>query len=43
MQDDTLIVMTHELADMVKKNRTKDWDKKESVMVAMRRIVKELL
>jgi type I restriction enzyme, R subunit len=43
MQDATLIAMAHELTDMVRKNKTIDWDKKESARAAMRRLVKRLL
>lgn len=43
MQDATLIAMAHELTDMVRKNRTVDWDRKESARAAMRRMVKRLL
>lgn len=35
--------MTRELADMLRKNRTIDWQKKESARAGMRRIVKKLL
>jgi type I restriction enzyme R subunit len=35
--------MTHELADMLRKNRTIDWQKKESARAGMRRMVKNLL
>lgn len=43
MQDATLVAMAHELTDMVRKNKTVDWDKKESARAAMRRMVKRLL
>ena len=43
MQDSTLIAMAHELTDMIRKNKTIDWDKKESARAAMRRMVKRLL
>jgi type I restriction enzyme R subunit len=43
MQDATLVAMAHELTDMVRKNRTVDWDRKESARAAMRRMVKRLL
>lgn len=43
MQDSTLIAMAHELTDMVRKNKTIDWDKKESARAGMRRMVKRLL
>jgi type I restriction enzyme R subunit len=35
--------MTHELADTLRKNRTIDWQKKESARAGMRRMVKKLL
>ena len=38
-----LVAMTHELADMLRKNRTIDWQKKESARAGMRRMVKKLL
>jgi type I restriction enzyme R subunit len=40
MQDTTLIAMAYQLTNMVRKNRTMDWDRKESVRAAMRRMVK---
>jgi type I restriction enzyme, R subunit len=43
MQDATLIEMAHELTDMVRQNRTIDWDRKESARAAMRRMIKRLL
>jgi type I restriction enzyme R subunit len=43
MLDKTLIAMAHELTDMVRKNKTIDWDKKESARAAMRRMIKRLL
>lgn len=43
MLDETLIAMAHELTDMVRKNKTIDWDKKESARAAMRRMIKRLL
>jgi type I restriction enzyme R subunit len=42
-QNDELVAMTHELADMLRKNRTIDWQKKESARAGMRRMVKKLL
>ena len=41
--NDELVAMTHELADMLRKNRTIDWQKKESARAGMRRMVKKLL
>jgi type I restriction enzyme R subunit len=35
--------MTRELTDMLRKNRTIDWQKKESASAGMRRMVKKLL
>lgn len=43
MQDATLVAMAHELTDLIRKNRTVDWDKKESARATMRRMVKRLL
>lgn len=43
MQDSVLVAMAHELTEMIRKNRTIDWDKKESARAAMRRMVKRLL
>lgn len=43
MQDATLVAMAHELTDMVRKNKTIDWDKKESARAGMRRMIKRLL
>jgi type I restriction enzyme R subunit len=42
-QNEELVAMTHELADMLRKNRTIDWQKKESARAGMRRMVKSLL
>jgi type I restriction enzyme R subunit len=42
-QNDELVEMTRELADMLRKNRTIDWQKKESTRAGMRRMVKKLL
>jgi len=42
-QNDELVTMTHELTDMLRKNRTIDWQKKESARAGMRRMVKKLL
>jgi type I restriction enzyme R subunit len=41
--NEQLVAMTHELADMLRKNRTIDWQKKESARAGMRRMVKKLL
>jgi type I restriction enzyme R subunit len=38
-----LVSLTHELTDMLQKNRTIDWQKKESARAGMRRMVKKLL
>jgi len=43
MQDSVLVDMAHELTELIRKNRTVDWDKKESARAEMRRIVKRLL
>lgn len=43
MQDATLVAMAHELMDMVRKNKTIDWDKKESARAGMRWMVKRLI
>lgn len=40
---ETLIALTHELTDMLRRNRTIDWQKKESARANMRRMVKRLL
>jgi len=42
-ENDVLVSMTQELADMLHKNRTIDWQKKESARAGMRRLVKKLL
>ena len=42
-QNDELIAMTKELCDLLRKNRTIDWQKKESARAGMRRLVKRLL
>ncbi|MDR1349397.1 MAG: DUF3387 domain-containing protein [Zoogloeaceae bacterium] len=42
-QNEELVAMTHELADMLRKNRTIDWQKKKSARASMRRMVKKLL
>ena len=43
MKDDILIQIAHELTDLIRKNRTVDWDKKESARAYMRTQVKHLL
>ena len=43
MKDDVLVQMAHELTDLIRKNRTVDWDKKESARAYMRTQVKHLL
>jgi type I restriction enzyme R subunit len=42
-QNEELVAITRELADMLRKNRTIDWQKKESARAGMRRMVKKLL
>lgn len=42
-QNEELVAMTRELTDMLRKNRTIDWQKKESARAGMRRMVKKLL
>lgn len=42
-QNEELVELTHELTDMLRKNRTIDWQKKESARAGMRRMVKKLL
>ena len=42
-QHDELIALTKELTDMLRVNRTIDWQKKESARAGMRRLVKRLL
>jgi type I restriction enzyme R subunit len=42
-QNEELVAMTRELAAMLRKNRTIDWQKKESARAGMRRMVKKLL
>lgn len=41
--NEQLVAMTRELTDMLRKNRTIDWQKKESARAGMRRMVKKLL
>lgn len=42
-EHDELIAITKELTDMLRKNRTIDWQKKESARAGMRKMVKRLL
>jgi type I restriction enzyme R subunit len=42
-QNDELVAMTRELTDMLRRNHTIDWQKKESARAGMRRMVKKLL
>ena len=42
-QNDVLVAMTRELAEMLRRNRTIDWQKKESARAGMRRMVRKLL
>lgn len=42
-QNDELISLTKELTDLLRKNRTIDWQKKETARAGMRRLVKRLL
>ena len=41
--DDTLIQLTKELTDQLRRNRTVDWDRRESARAHMRMLVKRLL
>ncbi len=41
--NETLIAMTQELTEMLRKNRTIDWQKKETARAGMRKMVKRLL
>ena len=41
--NDQLVEMTKELTDQLRKNRTIDWQKKESARAGMRRMIKRLL
>ena len=41
--NDELVRMTQELTDLLRKNRTIDWQRKESARAGMRRLVKRLL
>ena len=42
-EHEDLIAITKELTEMLRKNRTIDWQKKESARAGMRRLVKRLL
>lgn len=42
-QNEQLVKMTRELTEMLRRNRTIDWQKKESARAGMRRMVKKLL
>lgn len=42
-ENDTLIALTRELTDMLRRNRTIDWQKKETARAGMRKMVKRLL
>ena len=42
-EHDELIAITRELTDLLRQNRTIDWQKKESARAGMRRLVKRLL
>jgi type I restriction enzyme R subunit len=41
--DDTLKAIAHELVDIVRRNATVDWDKKEQVRASLRRHIRRLL
>jgi len=41
--DETLIALTKELTDQLRRNRTVDWDKRDDARAHMRRLVKALL
>lgn len=41
--DDQLVAMTRELTELLRKNRTIDWQRKESARANMRRLIKRLL
>lgn len=43
MEDQVLVEMVHELIELIRKNRTVDWDKKESARAYMRTQIKRLL
>ena len=42
-ENEELIALTRELTEMLRKNRTIDWQKKETARASMRRMVKRLL
>jgi len=42
-QNKELVELAHELTDMLRRNRTIDWQKKDSARAGMRRMVKKLL
>lgn len=42
-QNDELVALTKELTEMLRKNRTIDWQKKETARATMRKMVKRLL
>jgi len=42
-QNEELVALTHELTELLRKNRTIDWQKKESARAGMRRMIKKLL
>ncbi len=42
-ENDTLVELTRELTEMLRKNRTIDWQKKETARATMRKMVKRLL
>ena len=42
-ENDVLVEMTRELTDLLRKNRTIDWQKKETARATMRKMVKRLL
>lgn len=42
-ENEELIAITRELTDLLQKNRTIDWQKKETARAGMRRMVKRLL
>ena len=42
-ENEELVSMTRELAEMLRKNRTIDWQKKEGARAGMRRMIKKLL
>jgi type I restriction enzyme R subunit len=42
-KNEELVALTHELTELLRKNRTIDWQKKESARAGMRRMIKKLL